>query len=232
VRRAIAYAIDKDSITNGLLKGNAQSATALPAPEQFAAVYDAATATELLNGVTHYDYDIEKAKEELAQSKVKDGFKTTLGYPASDPNLGKVSLAIAENLKQIGIELEVKEQTLEQWLADVGNGEQGIAWMSYTPTTGEPGEITNWLLSEYNPASWVNEDVFRLTAEAQSAPDDSAQIDLVIESNSIAQEDVIYAPVYWGKQGTVFAAGVSYDDYNSYSLVSYWPLQFKIENTQ
>jgi peptide/nickel transport system substrate-binding protein len=229
VRRAIAYAIDNDSIVTGLLKGHAQNATALPAPEQFASVYDARRATELLDGVTHYEYDVEKAKAELAQSKVKDGFGATLTYMASDPDLGKVSLAIAENLKQIGIELEVKEIPLEQWLAEVGDGEQGVAWMSYTPTTGEPGEITAWLLADTNPAGWTNEEAFRLTGEANSAPDDAAQIDIVIRENSIAQDEGIYAPVYWGQSGIVFAEGVSFDDFNSYSLITYWPNDFKIE---
>jgi peptide/nickel transport system substrate-binding protein len=229
VRRAIAYAVDRDGITAGLLNGHARPATALPSPEQFASVYDAAAATEVLNGVTHYDYDIEKAKEELAQSKVKDGFTATLSYMASDPNLGKVSLAIAESLKQIGVTLEVREIPLEQWLSEVGDGNQGIAWMNYTPTTGEPAEITSWLLGEYNPAGWTDEEVFGLTRDANAAPDNEAQIGIVVKANSIAQEEGIYAPVYWGQSGTVFGKGVSFGNYNSYSLVTQWPTAFTVE---
>jgi peptide/nickel transport system substrate-binding protein len=101
--------------------------------------------------------------------------------------------------------------------------------MNYTPTTGEPAEITSWLLSEYNPAGWTNEEVFGLTRDAYAAPDDAAQIDIVVKANSIAQDEGIYAPVYWGQSGVVFGKGVSFDNYNSYSLVTQWPDSFIVE---
>jgi peptide/nickel transport system substrate-binding protein len=164
-----------------------------------------------------------------AKSSVKDGFTAELTYMDSDQNVAKASLAIADSLKQIGITLDVKEIPLEQWLANVDLGEQGVAWMSYTPTTGEPAEITSWLLyadGESNPAKWKDAKALELTDAAYAAADDAAQAALVIEANSIAQEQGIYAPVFWGQSGTVLAKGVSVDNYSSYTLVANWPFLF------
>ena len=230
VRRAIGYAIDKDSIVNGLIGGHATAATAITPPDQLVTAWDKAKAEAALAEVPHYDFDIAKAKEEIAQSKSPNGFKAELTYPASDPNLGKVSLAIADSLKQIGIELDVKETPLEQWLANVSNGEQGIAWMSYTPTTGDPAEITSWLLyadGESNPAFWKNDLSLTAMDSSLSAPDVAKEAEYVMSAEKVSGEEAIYLPVYWGQSGVAFAKGVSVDNYNSYTLVANWPFLFQ-----
>jgi peptide/nickel transport system substrate-binding protein len=231
VRKAFAYAIDTDSIVNGLLNGHAQAATALPAPEQLISELDSAAATALLDTVTHFTFDLDAAKKELALSNTPNGFTAELTYPDSDQNVGKASLAIAESLKQIGITLNVKEIPLEQWLMNVSTGTQGVAWMSYTPTTGEPAEVALWLLyadGESNPAFWSDEDAMGLMDRAYAAASDAEQINLALEANSIAQTQGIYAPVYWGQSGYALGAGVSIEDYNSYTLVANWPSLFAV----
>ncbi|MDR0854036.1 MAG: ABC transporter substrate-binding protein [Clostridiales Family XIII bacterium] len=233
VRKAVAYAVDKQSIVDGVLKGHGEVATAIPAPQQFAAVLDTEAATAKLAEVFNYEFSIEKAKEALAASGSADGFDTTLTYPNSYASIGKASLAIAETLKEIGINVEVKEIPLEQWLNEVGNGEQGIGWMIYGATTSEPAEITTWLLDTSavgaNPANWVNEEVAALEQSALKATDYTEQIEFVVEGDSIAQENAIYQPVYWGEAAVGFNKGVSGTDFNSYTLFTNWPSQFKIE---
>jgi len=169
-----------------------------------------------------------KAKEELAASKSAGGFTATITYPDAYPTAGQASLAIADSLKQIGITLDVKEIPLDQWLNEIGNGKQGVGWMIYFPTTPEPGEITMWLLDArgtgYNPANWTNEEVAALTAQVKAAPTMKDQIDPTIQGNSIAQEQVIYAPVWWGQSAIAYQQGVTVTNYNSYSLLSSnWP---------
>jgi peptide/nickel transport system substrate-binding protein len=232
VRRAVAYAIDKEGIVSGsILKGHGTAATAIPAPEQFASVFSASEAAQKLANVAHYDYSIEKAKEELALSSVPDGFETTIYYPDSYQNAGKASLAIAESLKDLGITLNVKEIPLDQWLGEVGDGNQGVAWMIYYPTTAEPGEITNWLLDAqgagYNPANWTNKAVSALTARVMGADSLEAQIDPILESNNIAQELAIYAPVFWGQAAVAYSSRIQLDGYGSYTLLTTnWPDRF------
>jgi peptide/nickel transport system substrate-binding protein len=232
VRKAVAYAIDKDGIVNGsILKGHGTPATAIPSPEQFAVALEVDVAAAQLAEVTHYDFDLEVAKAELAKSGVPDGFETTITYPDSYPTTGQASLVLADALSGLGIKLNVQEIPLDQWLNEVGNGEQGVAWMIYGPTTLEPGEITMWLLDAqgpgYNPANWTDEEVAALTAEVFSAPNFEAQIAPTIESNSIAQEQAIYAPVWWGQAAIAYQSYTQVKDYNSMSLLgSNWPQLF------
>ncbi|MCL2492572.1 MAG: ABC transporter substrate-binding protein [Clostridiales bacterium] len=232
VRKAVAYAIDKDSIVSGsILKGHGTAATAISAPEQFAVVMSKEEATSKLASVTHYDFDMAKAKAELAASGSAGGFETTITYPDAYPAAGQASLALADSLKQIGITLDVKEIPLDQWLNEIGNGKQGVGWMIYFPTTPEPGEIAMWLLDArgagYNPANWTNDQVAQLTQQIMSAPTFNDQIAPIIQGNSIAQEQVIYAPVWWGQAAIAYQQGIQLKDYNSYSLLSSnWPQLF------
>jgi peptide/nickel transport system substrate-binding protein len=232
VRKAVAYAVDKEGIVDSVLKGHATVATAIPSPQQLASVYPEAEAKEKLDAVKHYSFSIKKAKEELALSKAKDGFETTVYYPDSYKSVGDASLVIAESLKELGITLNVKQIPLDQWLSEVGNGEQGIAWMIYLPTTAEPGEITSWLLDAQgkgtNPANWENKEVADLTAKVAAATSLKSSIKPLIKSMDIAQKQAIYSPVYWGESPNALAKGLTLESFNSYTLLSpNWPQYFK-----
>jgi peptide/nickel transport system substrate-binding protein len=235
VRKAVSYAIDAQSIVDGsILKGHAQVATAITAPEQFAAVLSTEEANEKLAAITHYEYNIEKAKDELAQSGSKDGFETTIYYPDSYQNTGKASLVIAESLKEIGVTLEVKEIPLDQWLNEVGDGKQGVAWMIYFPTTAEPGEVAAWLLDAQgpgvNPANWTDPQVAELTAKILSASSLEDEVEPTIEGNDIAQQQAIYAPVWWGQSAIAYGERITVGDYGSYTLISQnWPQNFTVK---
>jgi peptide/nickel transport system substrate-binding protein len=235
VRKAVAYAIDAKSIVDGsILKGHAQVATAITAPEQFASVLSTDEANARLAAITHYEYSIEKAKEELALSGSKDGFETTVYYPDAYQNTGKASLVIAEALKEIGVTLDVKEIPLDQWLNEVGDGKQGIAWMIYFPTTAEPGEVAAWLLNAQgpgsNPANWTDDEAAALTAKILSASSLEAEVDPTVEGNDIAQKQGIYAPVWWGQSAIAYNGNLAVTDYGSYTLISQnWPLHFEVK---
>jgi peptide/nickel transport system substrate-binding protein len=235
VRKAVAYAVDAAGIVEGsILTGHAQVATAITAPEQFASVLSIEEANSRLAAITHYEYDIQKAKDELAQSNSKDGFETTIYYPDSYQNTGKASLVIAESLKEIGVTLDVKEIPLDQWLNEVGDGNQGVAWMIYFPTTAEPGEVAAWLLDAQghpsNPANWTDENVAALAAQILSASTLEGEVEPTIEGNDIAQQQAIYAPVWWGQSAVAYGQKIVLEEYGSYTLISQnWPQQFTVK---
>jgi peptide/nickel transport system substrate-binding protein len=241
VRKAVSYAIDAKSIIDGsILKGHGQVATAITPPEQFASVLSTEEANEKLAAITHYEYSIEKAKEELAKSGSPNGFETTIYYPDAYQNTGKASLVIAESLKEIGITLNVKEIPLDQWLGEVGNGEQGVAWMIYFATTAEPGEIVGWLLDAQgwveeesgdkistNPANWKDKEAADLTAQVLSAGSLEDEVEPALKGNEIAQQQAIYAPVWWGQSAVAYGKSITVNDYNSFTLIAQnWPQQF------
>ena len=87
VRKAIAHAADRATYVAQLLGGHGEVATALTTPEQIAGVLGADQARAALKVVLDLPYDLELAKQELAQSKVPDGFSVKVGISSSAPQV-------------------------------------------------------------------------------------------------------------------------------------------------
>ena len=103
VRKAIAYAVDREGLVQALLKGNGEAATALNPPEMWAGVLPLDEVKAFYATLPGYEFDLEKAKAELAQSAHPDGFEITVPGSTADPYMVNIMQSVAENLKQIGI---------------------------------------------------------------------------------------------------------------------------------
>ena len=225
VRRAIAHCIDRDAVVEELLHGQGQVATALSTPEQFVGVYTAAQATEKLATVQQYDFSISAAKTELAQSSVPHGFSATLEYPNTGPQLGTAALSLAGNLKQIGIDLQVKEVAVSQWLANLGAADQPLRYMWYFNTTPDPAELVTYLLYNQpaaNLAGYADAQVMSILEQAIGELDPAKRAALVIEAQQKSGADLPYLPLWWGRSLTAFSDQVGVTGYSSYTFESPW----------
>ena len=115
-RVALNYAIDKKSIIDSIFSGRGKVAKSIVNPNVFG-YYD---------GLEEYPYDVEKAKELIEKSGVKDT-KFAL-YVNDSPVRLQVAQIIQANLKDVGIEMTI--ETLE--------------WGTYLQKTGE-GDFTAYL---------------------------------------------------------------------------------------
>ena len=68
VRKAIAYAIDREGLVKALLKGNGEAAKALNPPEMWSGVLPPDQVRAFYDTIPNYPFDLEKAKAELKQS--------------------------------------------------------------------------------------------------------------------------------------------------------------------
>lgn len=229
VRRAVAHALDRKSIVNTVLHGKGEVATGLTPPAQLGAEIGEDKARTLLDGLTTYDFDLDAAKQELAQSSVPNGFDAELTYPNSGPQLGQAALTLAENLKPLGINLTVTEKPVEEWISKVGTGEYGLYYMWYLSTTGDAGEIPGWLLGEANPARYTNDDVTRLMTESAGETDPQVRAEKITAASNIAQTDVAYSPAWWGESATAFGPRVKAKDYGSFFFMTTWPTALTVE---
>ena len=209
VRKAVAHAVDRSTIVSSILKGQATVATGIEPPDQLGSEIGEQAAADAQAGLPIDSFDLDAARAELAQSKVPGGFDAELTYPSSIPDLGSAALAIADNLKQIGINLTVTSKPIEEWISEVGSGTYGLSYMSYTSTTGDPGEVAGWLLGPDNPARYENAQVQGLIASQATQTDPSKRVTDIVEAERIAQENTIYSPIWWGKTSTAFASRVS-----------------------
>lgn len=222
VRKAIAYAIDKNSIVTNLLRGNGEVATSLVTPESLSSTYSADEARTKLAATTQYAYDIAKAKEALAASGHPNGFTAELTYPSTGPQLGTAAQAIAQSLKEIGITLTVKELPISEWLATLGDKSHGIGFMWYFSTTGDPAEVPSYLLSTGNISGFEDTAVQGLLANAAAATDASKRIDLILQADNLQAEKAINVPLWWGKSLTAFSNTIGLKDYGAFSFVTSW----------
>ena len=228
VRKAVAHAVDRKAIVESILKGRGEVATAIEPNDQLGSEIGIDKARELQAHLPIDSFSMDQARAELAQSKVPNGFDTELTYPASIPEMGSAALAIADNLKQIGINVTVTSKPIEEWISKVGTGEYGLYYMSYTSTTGDPGEVAGWLLGPDNPARYENEQVQGLIASSTAETDPTKRVEQIVAAEKIAQENTIYSPIWWGKTSTAFSKTVTPNNYTSYFFMTPWAASLNV----
>src|SRR3712207_1922698 len=127
VRKAIAYASNPEGLIDPLFNGHADTVKSpilesgwANFPEQkgeIEAAYDA---------LPTYEFDMEKAAEELALSDHPEGFEVTVPYPAQPTYLGRTLENLKQNLEEINVTLNLKEIPGEQWGGDIWANPVGI----------------------------------------------------------------------------------------------------------
>lgn len=178
VRQAIAHAIDRQAIIDGAMFG-----FGTPIGSHFAPHHPAYVD---LTGV--YAYDPDKAKALLAEAGHADGIKATLKLPP--PSYARRGgEVVAEQLRQVGIDLEIIPVEWAQWLEQVFRGKDyDLTIVSHT----EPMDIEIYSRDDYyfdyhNPA--FREVMDRLAAET----DTQKRYALMGEAQKILAADAVNA---------------------------------------
>lgn len=97
VRRAISYAIDRESLIKTVLFGHGAVANSLLMPT--VPYYDKNTPGQM--------YDMDKAKAELAKSSFPHGFKTTYLASSGDTTDAAIAQVLQASLKELGITMSI-----------------------------------------------------------------------------------------------------------------------------
>lgn len=129
VRKAIAYAVPYDEITTSVYYDFAVTAKD-PFGQKVAGADPSAWP---------YVYDLDKAKEHLAQSGYANGFEKTLSVTNSDINQEKVAQLIAESLGKLGITITIQKMTDAQLSAAQIAKQLPMSfhdWTSFVPDAG------------------------------------------------------------------------------------------------
>jgi ABC-type transport system substrate-binding protein/DNA-binding transcriptional LysR family regulator len=226
VRQAFAHAVDRDAYVERLLRGHGEAATAIMTPESLGSVHGAEQAREILASIPQWEFDLDAAKAALAESSVPDGFEAELLTPNTGPQLGTAAQALAQNLAEIGITLNVREVPIEEWLASLdASTDYGVNLMWYFSTLGDPAEVPSYLLGVGNPAAYDDAEVLDLLAQIGAESDPAARIDLLVQAETIQAEAAVNVPLWWGQSATAFAKDLGMDDYSSFAFISSWPTQ-------
>lgn len=114
VRQAISYAMNKQDIIDSVYSGFATELGSNMSP---------AMGEYYLDGLQdEYKRDIEKAKKLLEEAGYPDGFKTTISVSSHNTMYSDIAQITVENLKEIGIDVEIEVIEWGIWLERIYSG--------------------------------------------------------------------------------------------------------------
>ncbi|MCW2878700.1 MAG: appA [Sphaerisporangium sp.] len=203
VRRAISYAIDRQSLLKSVLYNNGKAANSVFMPT--VPYYDAST--------PGLQYDMAKAKAEMAQSSVPKGFSTTYLASSGDSTDAAIAQILQASLKELGITMNIQngdpsavhdlqnkldyEISHSYWTMDIADPDE-LAQFALDPTTG--GHSFN---TGHN-----NKQLIDLVHQAQRTFDTAQRQKLYSQIQTMAANDAFlgflyYQPMPYARQASV-----------------------------
>lgn len=223
VRRAIAHSLDRQGLVDSLFPGVADPATSIVPRAQWDGLgLPDGRVDEIYESLRTYEFDLDKARAELEQSGFPDGFSATVEYADAKPPLGRASETLAQNLAEIGVQLEVKEVPLSQEIAAVTGHEGGFRALSFEAEEVNPTDFPSFMLPSefareggFNVPHYINERVDELIDEASVISDVDQQAESIAEMMRIIAEDLPYLPIWWQSTVVGLSDDFTYENYHS-----------------
>ena len=148
VRQAIRYAIDKQAIVDTLLYGSGEIADSIIPPNAFGFSKD----------VVSYEYDLEKAKKLMKESKYPNGFDCTLSV-TDDSVKNEICQVIQSQLKEIGINCSIQTREYGTWIDELGTGSHELSFTAWVCVTGD-ADYTYYSLLHSTQTGYPGNDAF------------------------------------------------------------------------
>ncbi|GAA1507647.1 ABC transporter substrate-binding protein [Nocardioides humi] len=205
VRQALNWAIDRDAMVENILHDTAEPALGTT-PHANAAYRPE---DDL------YGYDVDKAKQLLAEAGYPDGFTMTLSYPTSGSgNMipGPMNTALQADLAKVGIKVELKPIEWAAMLTDyfVGRIPDDANAINISLSFQQEGFWSMWFASDstINAGKYANPEVDKLLAQAKTVLDDDARSGIYAEAAQIITEEAAWLNVVNDRNPRVLAENV------------------------
>ncbi|WP_291565053.1 MULTISPECIES: ABC transporter substrate-binding protein [unclassified Clostridium] len=127
VRQAITHAIDVESVVESAYRGIGKVAKGPMSP----------TIKYYNDGLQPLEYNVEKAKKLLAEAGYPDGFKAEIWTNEKKERVDMATI-IQEQLKQVGIEIDVKVFEWGAYLSGLDNAQHDMYFLGWTAETTDP----------------------------------------------------------------------------------------------
>lgn len=184
VRRAISMAINKDAIINDLYGGAGIPAVSPVAPNVFG--YD--------DSIEGLEYDVEAARDLLAEAGYEDGFSTTIWTNDSRERIDAATV-VQDNLSELGIEVDVQIVEWGTYLEDTAAGEHDMFILGWSTVTGDADYGMYPMFHSDNHGTpgnrtfIANDELDRLLLEARQNSDQDERQALYSEAQQILVEE-------------------------------------------
>lgn len=210
VRQAINMAINKQALIDAFYGGLGVPAKN-PMPPSLWGYND---------DIKDYEYNVEKAKQLLAEAGFPNGFKTELwAMPNPRPYMPqpqKIAEAVQADLKAIGIDAKIVSYEWATYLDKTGKGEHTMAFLGWTGDNGDPDNFLYVLLDKDNAkgpdagniAFYKNDELHKLLTDAQKLSDQKERAKLYKQAQVIIKNDAPWVPLVHSTPPLAGRAGI------------------------
>ena len=197
IRQAIAYAINKDEIISNIMRGFARPANSVLAPSNWA--YE--------RNLKEYEYNPKKAKKLLDEAGYLEKGKNPrfkIVYKTSNSSFGRqLGLIIKDNLKKVGIEVEIKSYEFATFYSDIIKGNFQIYSLRWIGVS-DPDIFYNLFHSQNLPPKGANRVGYNnpiiddLIEKARTTYNREERKKLYSQIQKILAEDLPYISLFYG----------------------------------
>lgn len=236
VRRAVAYALNRTDI----IDATGGSATAFPAYSDIPALDldslgSKSQVASVIDSLPQYRHNLDKAKQELAQSADPHGFSATIEVNSADTIDINATQVIAAELKKIGIDLTLKSVPSDQFFTDLDSHQQAVFFNSEYAVPPDPGQFASDLFSAAsakpgvynNAANWTSAQTDQLIDQGLDTQSPSQRLGIYKQLLQKSATDEPYVPIF---QENVFVAtrpGFKLSSYSMWAGFLPWALDVK-----
>jgi peptide/nickel transport system substrate-binding protein len=233
VRRAIAHSLDQEGLVAAALQGNGDAAVTVNPPGMWAGVSSEGDVNSFYGTLPQYEFDLEKAAAELAQSSVPDGFEFTLQVPDL-PNLLNSALVLSESLAQIGITMKVEQVDFGTWLDGYFGHEEGLGMqaMEWFPDFADPVNYpvlflhsSQAIVDGVNASNYKNDRVDELIDLALTESDPAAREAALQEMFQITRDEIAVLNIVWPDSAMAISSDLRLDGYNAFWYNIPWAIR-------
>lgn len=191
VRKALAYAVDREALVKRVTKGGEIPAYHFVPPDPAGH-----------SPKSYFTYDVEKARALLAEA----GFPNGEGFPAFDilfnthDNHRKIALAIQQMWRdKLNIQANLMNQEWKVYLNTQQNLHYDVSRKAWIADYLDPSNFYELLLSYggNNDTGWKNAEYDKLVEGAQREQDPQKRFELFEQANKIIADEMPVAPLYF-----------------------------------
>jgi peptide/nickel transport system substrate-binding protein len=186
VRRAIAFALDREAIVKAAKFGNATvNQTAIPETSSW--YFDYAP----------YDHDVDQAQQLLDEAGVED-LTMDIMVTSEYPETVSAAQVIADELSDVGITVKIRDLDFATWLDEEGKGNFDSFMLSWLGNI-DPDEFyyaQHHSEGTFNFQGYSNPEVDKLLDEAKTETDQATRKDLYDQAAKQIVDDASYIYLY------------------------------------
>lgn len=185
VRRAMSYAIDRQSIIDTILAGFGEPANTFLSSSLFG--HD-----DTIEGAV---YDVDKAKELMSQSDHPDGFDMTIIYPSGDSEFEGVAQIAQDAWSKIGLDVTLQplDAATARQLRNSGDYDVQVGYATSDVT--DPAQMIDFLILTKDRninSGFENDEISSLLSEVMLETDADKQTEIYSQIQQVADE---YTPI-------------------------------------